>query len=276
MLAMITEFSLGTRLFSSGKVPRFPFNEKEQVMRAYHFILSMTLAILLIGGIHFGFAAGLSDFLKGAKQSLGGSGALTNDEIIAGLKEALGVGTEKAVAVVSKPDGYYKNPDIKIPLPESVQKVEKLLRATGYGQKVDDFELSMNRAAELAAPEAKSVFGDAIKQMTFEDAKKILDGPDNAATLYFEDKTSGRLRQIFKPIVQDAMGQVGVTRSYQDLNAKVQSMPLGKSLSFDLDQYVTDGSLKGLFKMLAEEEKQIRTQPAARVTDLLKKVFGGK
>ena len=245
-------------------------------MKAYHFILSMMLAIFLICGIASGFAAGLSDFLKGARQSLGGSGALSDDEIIAGLKEALGVGTEKAVALVSRPDGYYKNPDIKIPLPESVQKVEKLLRAAGYGEKVDDFELSMNRAAELAAPEAKSVFGDAIKQMTFEDAKKILDGPDNAATLYFEDKTSSRLREIFKPIVKDAMGQAGVTRSYQDLDAKVQSMPLGKSVRFDLDQYVTDGSLKGLFKMLAEEEKQIRTQPAARVTDLLKKVFAGK
>jgi hypothetical protein len=245
-------------------------------MKAYRFILYLTLGIFLISGIHFVFAAGLSDFLKGAQETLSGSGALTNDEIAAGLKEALGVGTEKAVALVSKADGYYKNPEIKIPLPESVQKVEKLLRATGYGEKVDDFELSMNRAAERAAPEAKSIFGDAIKQMTFDDAKKILDGPDNAATLYFEDKTSSRLREIFKPIVKDAMGQVGVTRSYQDLNAKVESMPFGKSISFDLDQYVTDGSLKGLFKMLAEEEKQIRTQPAARITDLLKKVFAGK
>jgi len=234
------------------------------------------LVIFLICGVNFVLAAGWSDFLKGAQETLGGSGALTNDEIIAGLKEALEIGTEKAVALVSKPDGYYKNPDIKIPLPESVQKVEKLLRATGYGEKVDDFELSMNRAAEHAAPEAKSIFGDAIKQMTFDDAKKILNGPDNAATLYFEDKTSSRLREIFKPIVKDAMGQVGVTRSYQDLNAKVESMPFGKSISFDLDQYVTDGSLKGLFKMLAEEEKKIRTQPAARVTDLLRKVFASK
>jgi hypothetical protein len=246
------------------------------MMNTRRFILYLMLAIFLISGIHFVFAAGLSDFLKGAQQTLGGSGALTNDQIIAGLKEALAVGTEKAVALGSKPDGYYKNPDIKIPLPESVQKAEKLLRAAGYGEKVDNFELSMNRAAERAAPEAKSIFGDAIKQMSFDDANKILNGPDNAATLYFEDKTSSRLREIFKPIVKDAMGQVGVTRSYQELDAKVASMPFGKSISFDLDQYVTDGSLKGLFKMLAEEEKQIRTQPAARVTDLLKKVFASK
>jgi hypothetical protein len=245
------------------------------MMKTYRFILYLMPAIFFISGNHCVFAAGLSDFLKGAQQTLGGTGALTNDEITAGLKEALEIGTEKAVALVSKPDGYYMNPDIKIPLPQSVQKVEKLLRATGYGEKVDNFELSMNRAAERAAPEAKSIFGDAIKQMTFGDAKKILNGPDNAATHYFEDKTSSRLQEIFKPIVKDAMGQVGVTRSYQDLNSKVESMPFGKSVSFDLDQYVTDGALKGLFKMLAEEEKQIRTQPAARVTDLLKKVFAG-
>jgi hypothetical protein len=246
-------------------------------MKTLRFTLYIIGVILLLSAINFAAAAGLSDMLKGVQNQLRSSpGGLTNDEIIAGLKEALGVGTQKAVALVSKPDGYYKNPDIKIPLPESVQKVEKLLRATGYGEKVDNFELSMNRAAERAAPEAKSIFADAIQQMTFDDAKKILDGPDNAATLYFEDKTSSRLREIFKPIVTKAMGQVGVTRSYQELNAKVESMPFGKSISFDLDQYVTDGSLKGLFKMLAEEEKQIRTQPAARVTDLLKKVFASK
>ena len=112
--------------------------------------------------------------------------------------------------------------------------------------------------------------------MSFEDAGKILNGRDNEATLYFEDKTSGRLQELFKPIVEDSMGEVGVTRSFQDLNAKAESMPFGKSLSFDLDQYVTDGALQGLFKMLAEQEKQIRTQPAARVTDLLQKVFAGQ
>jgi len=248
------------------------------MMKTYRFFMGLILAVFLISGGHPGFSAGLSDLLKGAQETLGGSGStgLTNDEITAGLKEALEVGTEKAVALVSKADGYYQNPDIKIPLPESVQKVEKLLRATGYGEKVDNFELSMNRAAERAAPEAKSIFRDAITQMTFDDGKKILNGRDNEATLYFEDKTSSRLQEIFKPIVKDAMREVGVTRSFQDLNVKAESMPFGKSLSFDLDQYVTDGALKGLFKMLAEQEKQIRTQPAARVTDLLQKVFAGQ
>lgn len=245
-------------------------------MRTCRLLTGLMLVVFFICSSHLGASAGLTDIFKGAQDVLGGSGTLTNDEIIAGLKEALAVGTEKAVALVSQADGYYGNSDIKIPLPESVQKVEKFLRASGYGQKVDAFELSMNRAAERAAPEAKSIFGDAIKAMSFEDAKKILNGRDNEATLYFEDKTSDRLNRIFKPIVKDAMGEVGVTRSYQDLNARIESIPFGKSAGFDLDQYVTDGALKGLFTMLAEQERQIRTQPAARVTDLLQKVFAGQ
>jgi hypothetical protein len=112
--------------------------------------------------------------------------------------------------------------------------------------------------------------------MSFDDAQKILNGRNNEATLYFQNKTSARLHEIFKPIVKDAMGEVGVTRSYQDLNSQMTSLPFGKSASFDLDRYVTDGALKGLFKMLAEQERQIRTQPAARVTDLLQKVFAGQ
>ena len=245
-------------------------------MKTCRFIFRLVLGAVLICSIHFAYAGSFSDILKGAQETFGSKGGLSNAEIIQGLKEALQVGTENAVKLVSKPDGYYQTPDIKIPLPESVQKVEKILRATGYGEKVDSFELSMNRAAERAAPEAKSIFGDAITQMTFDDAKKILDGRDNEATLYFEDKTSDRLQEVFKPIVKDAMGEVGVTQSFQDLNTRAESMPFGKSLSFDLDQYVTDGALNGLFNMLADEEKRIRTEPAARVTDLLKKVFASQ
>ena len=246
-------------------------------MKICRYTGSLVMITLLVVSVHTGFAASLSDMVKGAQKALGGSaGGLSNDEITAGLKEALQVGTEKAVGLVSRPDGFYKNPAIKIPLPESVQKVEKLLRTAGYGKKVDAFELSMNRAAERAAPEAKSIFWDAISDMSFDDAQKILNGRNNEATLYFQNKTSARLHEIFKPIVKDAMGEVGVTRSYQDLNSQITSLPFGKSASFDLDRYVTDGALKGLFKMLAEQERQIRTQPAARVTDLLQKVFAGQ
>jgi hypothetical protein len=220
--------------------------------------------------------AGFQDILKGAQKMLGTSDSISESDIVEGLKQALEIGTTKAVDLVSKQGGYYNNPEIKIPLPGSVQKVEKLLRGAGFGSKVDAFELSMNNAAERAAPEAKSIFWDAIKQMKIDDAKKILNGREDDATLYFKDKTNARLQEIFEPIVKESMGEVGVTRTYQDLNAKVEKIPFADSLSLDLDKYVTEGALNGLFQMLAEEEKKIRSDPAARVTDLLKKVFGNK
>jgi len=221
-------------------------------------------------------AAGFQDILKGAQKMLGTSDSISESEIVEGLKQALEIGTGKAVDLVSNAGGYYNNPEIKIPLPGAVQQAEKLLRGAGFGSKVDAFELSMNKAAERAAPEAKSIFWDAIKKMKIDDAKKILNGGDDEATLFFKDKTYGRLQEIFEPIVKESMGEVGVTRTYQDLNAKVEKIPFTDSLNVDLDQYVTDGALNGLFQMLAAEEKKIRSDPAARVTDLLKKVFGNK
>jgi len=218
--------------------------------------------------------AGFQDFIKSAIKALGGETGLTDEEIVKGLKQALEIGTSNVVKAASKPDGYFKNPLIKIPLPENVKKVEKILRLTGFGDQVDAFELSMNRAAERAAPEAKNIFWDAIKQMTFTDARGILEGRDNAATLYFKDKTSGRLQEIFKPIIHQAMSEVGVTRYYQALDDRIKTIPFADHLSFDLDQYVTGKALDGLFLILADEEKKIRKDPAARVTSLLKRVFG--
>ena len=217
--------------------------------------------------------AGFQDFLKGAMKSLGLEQGLTESEIVDGLKEALEIGTSKAVTLVSEKNGYLKNPKIKIPLPENVQKVESILRNIGFGSKVDKFELSMNRAAERAAPKAKSIFWNAIKKMSFSDARQIPKGPDDAATQYFRKKTSTQLQDEFKPIVNQAMSEVGVTQAYKSLDRKIRALPFTKSLSFDLDQYVTDKALDGLFLMLAEEEKKIRQDPTARVTDLLKKVF---
>jgi len=236
--------------------------------------LFIVLLLIALGNVQIPVAfAQFGDILKGVEKALKG-GELSESQIIQGLKEALSVGTGNAVQTVSQVGGYYDNPRIKIPLPGAVQKVEKLLRAAGYGSKVDDLELSMNRAAERAAPEAKSIFLDAITQMTFTDASKILKGPDNAATLYFKDKTHERLQGIFKPAVHTAMSEVGVTRSYQELDAKVRSIPFAGTMSFDLDDHVTNGALDGLFLMVADEERKIRHDPAARVTDLLKEVFG--
>ena len=216
------------------------------------------------------------DIFKKFKESVGLSEELSTDKIISGLKDALHVGTENAVEITSRVNGYYKNPEIRIPLPETVQKVEGILRTVGYGKQVDAFELSMNRAAEKAAPAAKSIFWDAIKKMSFTDARKILDGGDNAATLYFKDKTYDPLYNLFKPTINETMGQVGVTRMYQDLEKKVSTVPFTQGLTVDLDDYVTKGTLNGLFVMLAAEEKKIREDPAARITPILKEVFGGK
>jgi len=238
--------------------------------------------VILIVSLIFAFSyghqvdAGFQDWLKDTAKKMGGAKGLSDDDIINGLKQALEVGTGNAVTMVSQTNGYYKNPKIRIPLPENVQKVEKLLRATGFDSQVDEFELSMNRAAERAAPEAKAIFWDAIKQMSFADARQILDGPDNAATQYFQDKTSDQLQVVFKPITHQAMSEVGVTSYYQSIDDKINTIPFTDRMSFDLDQYVTDKALNGLYLMLAEEEKKIRQDPAARVTDLLKKVFGSK
>lgn len=203
-----------------------------------------------------------------------GTETVEADETSRGLKEALQIGTGNAVETVSRPDGYYRHPVIRILLPESVQKVEKVLRLAGFGAKVDEFELSMNRAAERAAPRAKTLFWEAIKKIRFADVWKILSGRENEATLYLKDKTYNRLQSAFQPIVHNAMSEVGVTRSYQELEQTVRAIPFTDIIRFDLDQYVTDKALDGLFHMLAEEEAKIRRDPVARVTALLRKVFG--
>jgi hypothetical protein len=231
-------------------------------------ILILTISLLFIAGFGHRVEAGFQDWLKDMAGKLGGETALSQEDIFNGLKQALEAGTANAVTSVSRTDGYFKNPMIKIPLPENVKKFEKLLRAAGFGNRVDEFELSMNRAAERAAPEAKSIFWGAIKQMTFTDARQILDGPDDAATRYFEDNTSSRLQGIFKPIAHQAMSEVGATRYYQSIDTKIQTIPFADRMSFDLDQYVTEQALDGLYFMLAEEEKKIRQDPAARVTNL--------
>lgn len=220
--------------------------------------------------------AGFGDYLKIIKKSAGNQEELPTAEVAEGLKEALEIGTQNAVQIVSEVDGYYKNPEIEIPLPSSVKKVEGLMRTAGFGSTVDDFERSMNRAAENAAPHAKALFWDAIKKMTFSDAQKILNGSKDQATRYLKDKTGLELQKRFKPIVKDSMSTVGVTRRYQDLMAQLKTIPFAETVSFDLDQYVTEKATDGLFVMLAKEEANIRSNPSARSTDLLKKVFANQ
>jgi hypothetical protein len=171
-------------------------------------------------------------------------------------------------------DGYFSNQLIKILLPDNIQKVANILGKMGYQKQVDDFVLSMNRAAEKAAPKATDLFVDAIKSMTFDDARNVLQGGDTAATDFFKAKTSNKLHDAFKPIVSSTMNQVGVTLSYKEMMGKADVIPFINKESMDLDNYVTNKALDGLFIMVGQEEKKIRTDPAARVTDLLKTVFG--
>ena len=205
---------------------------------------------------------------------LGGEKGLSDAKIGEGLKEALKVGTENTVSFTGKTNGFFLNQAIKILMPEKLRTLEKGLRAVGYGPQVDEFVVSMNRSAEKAAPFAKQIFWDAIGEMSFEDVRKIFSGHETAATEYFKGKTSDKLTVIFKPIVDKAMNEVGVTRQYKDLVGRYESIPFVKKETFDIDQYVVTKALNGLFHVLGEEEKKIRTNPAARTTDLLKEVFG--
>jgi hypothetical protein len=201
------------------------------------------------------------------------SGTLNETTIAAGLKEALQVGTGNAVTLTGKMDGYLRNQAIKILMPEQLQAFEKGLRTFGFGPQVDDFVTSMNRAAERAAPQAKQIFLNAISDMTFADAKQILNGSQTAATDYFRAKTSERLTAAFRPQVEKAMNEAGVTRQYKELVGHFKAIPFAKIDVVNIDQYVVGKTLDGLFLMLANEERDIRTNPAARVTTLLKDVF---
>ena len=203
-----------------------------------------------------------------------GVGTSPDAKIGAALQQALQVGTENAVKLTGKTDGYFTNKAIKILMPERLRTIERGLRTAGYGSDVDKLVLSMNRAAERAAPEAKKIFWDAIGKMTIDDAQRILNGTPTAATDYFKDKTSASLTLAFRPIVDRAMDEVGTARQYNDLLGQAKAIPFLKTENYDLDRYVVGKALDGLFHVVGDEERKIRTDPAARVTDLLKQVFG--
>jgi hypothetical protein len=234
------------------------------------------LSLLLPSLCQAGFFDDLTrEVLPSVKQQT----SLDNGTIVKGLKEALATGTERAVSEVSRPDGYFGDQLIKILLPEKLQQTADLLGTLGYRKEVDELVLTMNRAAEKAAPKAAKFFGDAIRQMTVEDAREILGGGDTAATRYFEKKTREKLFTAFKPTVTKSMDQVGTARAYKGMIGTYQETPLASMLgtpSLDLDAYVTNKALDGLFLKVGEEEKRIRTNPVARTTDLLRTVFGSK
>ena len=207
-------------------------------------------------------------------------GALSQDQMVGGLKEALAKGVEKAVSSLGREDGFLKDADVTIPMPESLQKVEKILRTLRQDKLADEFVTTMNRAAEQAVPEAAAVLGDSVKQMSITDAKAVLTGTNNAATQYFRRTSETNLHARFLPIVKAATEKAGVTGAYKRMTDKAGGglggfggSLLGKEAP-DLDSYITHKTLDGLFLKIAEQEKQIRENPVARTTDLLQKVFG--
>ena len=199
---------------------------------------------------------------------------LTTSEIVQGLKEALKVGTNNAVTALNIENGFYGNPLFKIPFPEEVKVVEEKLRAVGLDKIVDDFILNMNRGAEKAVSKAGPIFMNAIKEMTFDDARNILKGPDNAATEYFRNKTSTELSNAFEPGVQETLDQMHVTKYWSDVMTAYNKIPFTRSVETNLAKYVTEKTVKGVFHNLAKEEKLIRSDPKARVTEILRRVFG--
>ena len=238
-------------------------------------IQALIIIALLLTSIHPAWAQ-LDKVLKGLGGVVGGGSGLSDAKIGSGLQEALKVGTESAVVQTGRVDGFLLNKAIKILMPKPLQAMEQPLRLVGYGPQIDEFVVGMNRAAEKAVPFAKDIFWEAIGQMTFDDATKILNGGDTAATDYFKAKTSKKLQTAFRPSVEDVMNQVGVNRQYNELIGRYESVPFAKSVTFDVNQYVTEKATDGLFFVVGQEEKKIRTDPAARVNDLLKEVFGGR
>ena len=201
-------------------------------------------------------------------------GTPSNDRTALGLQEALSVGTGHAVTRLGRIDGYFANQAVKILLPNNIRAIEAPLRMVGMGPLLDELIVTMNRAAEQAAPVARGIFIDAIKHITFSDARKILFGGDTAATEFFRDHTTGQLTLAFRPPVVEAMDTAGVTRAYSQLLAGLQKVPFVRLDKLDLTSYVVGKSLDGLFYVVGEEEKKIRHEPAAQITALLREVFG--
>lgn len=218
-----------------------------------------------------------SQILKEANKLLKqGSGSLSEKDAADGIKQALENGTNNAVKVVSNVDGYFKNPEIKIPFPEDAKVVEEKLVSIGLGKKVDEVVLSLNRAAEDAAKEAAPIFITAIRNMTVKDAVNIVKGNNDAATQYLKTNSSAELTVKFKPVIKASLDKVQATKYWTDIINTYNKIPMVKKMNPDLTSYVTSKAIDGLFIMVAKEEYKIRKDPKARTTELLKKVFGGK
>ncbi len=211
--------------------------------------------------------------IQDINRNIGEEGGISTQMLIGGLKEALSVGTENSVNRLSKLGGFNADKALRIAVPSEIKSATDTLRKVGLGTMVDSFEDKMNGAAESASASATPVFMKAIREMTFDDARKILDGPENAATEYFRRSTGEELKKLFMPLVRENMNKVGLVQAYNGLMDRYNAIPLTSKPKFDLDNYIADKTLDGLFSVIASEEAEIRWNPAARTSDLLRKVF---
>jgi hypothetical protein len=234
-------------------------------MRKYSYLI-LAIAILMSACTTQQITQALNDYMGDEKP--------TTYEVSSGLKEALVQGITKGANSASSTDGYFGNSLIRIPFPPEVQKVENTLRDIGLGSEVDKFVLTLNRGAEEAAKQAKPIFVNAIKQLTIQDAWNLLSGEEDAATQFLERTTTAELRSKFKPVMKSALDQTSATKYYGDLVGQYNKIPFVEDVSPNLDDYATDKALEGLFTLIRQEEANIRKNPAARATELLKKVFG--
>jgi hypothetical protein len=251
----------------------------EAIMNSLRYCLAAVLALLPLAVAD----ADWRDFLKSitgesTEQASPGPTAtrLTNREISAGLRQALAVGAERAVAILGRRGGYLDDPQVHIPLPGMLESAAKGLRLVGQGQLVDDFETTVNRAAERAIPKTLDIVKATVRDMTLQDVRGILNGPDDSATRFLRDKAGARLQRAVRPVVAEATDASGATAAYKRLSSQVSSSLGGMvhAKELDLDGYVTEKALDGLYLKLADEERRIRRDPVARTTDLLRKVFG--
>ena len=231
------------------------------------------LASIILGACT---AAQINQTIGDVGKTIGGDQPVTTAEVADGLKEALIKGISNGSDIVSQVDGYFKNPEIKIPFPPEVKKVEDKFRQLGLGSQVDRFVETLNHGAEDAAKEAKPIFITAIRSMTIEDAWAILRGDKDAATQYLKRTTSAQLKEKFRPVILTSLDKVQATRYYSEIVSRYNQIPLVQRVNPDLAGYATDKAIEGLFLMIAKEEKNIRENPVARTTELLKRVFGSQ
>lgn len=251
---------------------------------------ALVITAFLLTALPLSQSAAQSDWLKKGKDLLdssgitSGSGAsdssslggLSSSEITDGLREALKVGSQRVVEQVGQTDGYNGDASIHLPLPESLEKVQSALKLAGLSSMLDDLELRLNRAAEAAAPKAKALFLDAIEEMTLEDVQKIYNGPEDAATRYFQGKMTKPLAKEMEPVVNQSLAEVGAIQSYESVMGEYRNIPFVPDAKADLTDYVIEKGMDGIFFYLAKEEAAIRQDPLKRSTALLQKVFGAQ